>query len=212
MTVYLERGYIGMEPCGSTNSIKIRWRRISCIIYVGIDVAKDKHDCCILGSDAEKLYPVFSITNNRDGFDEINKKIQSAEADKFQIKVGLEATGHYHLNLLRSLLDNDLASFVINPLHTNLYRKGLSLRKTKTDKVDASSIAMMLITDKILKPYSDTSYHNEELKSLTRYRFIKVQERAKLKVSIARLINILFPELEKLVPDIHMASVYALLS
>ena len=71
---------------------------------------------------------------------------------------------------------------------------------------------MMLITDKTLKPYSDTSYHSEELKSLTRYRFDKVQERAKLKVSIARLVNILFPELEKLVPDIHMVSVYALLS
>ena len=59
--------------------------------------------------------------------------------------------------------------------------------------------------------YSDTSYHNEELKSLTRYRFDKVKERSKLKSSIARLICILFPELEKLVPSLHMASVYALL-
>lgn len=61
-------------------------------------------------------------------------------------------------------------------------------------------------------PYSNTSYHNEELKSLTRYRFDKVQERAKLKTSISRLVCILFPELEKLVPTLHMASVYALLS
>ncbi|MDE7176867.1 MAG: IS110 family transposase [Lachnospiraceae bacterium] len=182
------------------------------MIYVGIDVAKDKHDCCILGPDAKKLYPVFTISNNRDGFDELYEKIQDAETDIALIKVGLEATGHYSLNLLGSLIDKGLTTCVINPLHTNLYRKGLSLRKTKTDKVDASSIAMMLITDKTLKPYSDTSYHNEELKSLTRYRFDKVQERARLKVSIARLVNILFPELEKLVPDIHMASVYALLS
>ncbi len=182
------------------------------MIYVGIDVAKDKHDCCILGPDTEKLYPVFTISNNRDGFDELYEKIQAAETDIDQIKVGLEATGHYSLTLLGSLIDKGLTTCVINPLHTNLYRKGLSLRKTKTDKVDASSIAMMLITDKTLKPYSDTSYHNEELKSLTRYRFDKVQERARLKVSVARLVNILFPELEKLVPDIHMASVYALLS
>ena len=33
------------------------------------------------------------------------------------------------------------------------------------------------------KPYTDTAYHNEELKSLTRYRFDKVKERAKLKSS-----------------------------
>jgi hypothetical protein len=71
---------------------------------------------------------------------------------------------------------------------------------------------MMLITDKTLKSYSDSSYHNEELKSLTRYRFDKVQERARLKTSVSRLVNILFPELEKLVPSLHMSSVYALLS
>lgn len=57
-----------------------------------------------------------------------------------------------------------------------------------------------------------TCYHNEELKSLTRYRFDKVKERAKLKSSVSRLVCILFPELEKLVPTLHMASVYALLS
>ena len=62
-----------------------------------------------------------------------------------------------------------------------------------------------------LKPYTDTAYHNEELKSLTRYRFDKVKERAKLKSSISRLICILFPELEKLVPSLHTASVYTLL-
>lgn len=70
----------------------------------------------------------------------------------------------------------------------------------------------MLMSDVNLKSYSDTSYHNEELKSLTRYRFDKVKERAKLKTSISRLVTILFPELEKLVPTLHMASVYALLS
>ena len=178
------------------------------MIYVGIDVAKEKHDCCILGSDGEILFSPFTIQNTLQGFDELYEKIWSLTSDMSEIKVGLEATGHYHLNLLRSLLDNGLPSFVINPLHTNLYRKGQSLRKTKTDKVDAASIAMMLLTDRTLKPYSDTSYHNEELKSLTRYRFDKVQERARLKTSVSRLVNILFPELEKLVPSLHMASVF----
>ena len=105
-----------------------------------------------------------------------------------------------------------MPTYVINPLHTNLYRKSLSLRKTKTDKVDSRTIATMIMSDLNLKSYSDISYHNEELKSLTRYRFDKVKERAKLKSSVARLINILFPELEKLVPSLHMVSVYALLS
>ena len=182
------------------------------MIYVGIDVAKDKHDCFITNSDGEVLFPVFTIQNNREGFDGLFSRIQSVSHDMSNIKVGLEATGHYSYNLLGYLIDKGLPTFVINPLHTNLYRKSLSLRKTKTDKVDARTIAMMLMSDVNLKSYSDTSYHNEELKSLTRYRFDKVQERARLKQSVSRLVTILFPELEKLVPTLHMASVYALLS
>lgn len=181
------------------------------MFYIGIDVAKDKHDCCILGSDGEVIYAPFTIPNTLQGLDDLYEKIDSLTSDFTEIRVGLEATGHYHLNLLHSLLDNGLPCFVINPLHTNLFRKGQSLRKTKTDKVDAASIAMMLITDKTLKPYSETSYHNEELKSLTRYRFDKVQERSQLKVSVSRLVSILFPELEKMVPTLHMNSVYKLL-
>lgn len=182
------------------------------MIFVGIDVAKNKHDCFISNSDGEVLFDVFTITNNRAGFDDLYQKIKSVSNDFAKIKVGLEATGHYSYNILGYLLDKGLTTYLINPLHTNLYRKSLSLRKTKTDKVDARTIAMMLMSDVDLKSYSDTLYHNEELKSLTRYRFDKVKERAKLKTSVTRLVTILFPELEKLVPTIHIASVYALLS
>lgn len=182
------------------------------MIYVGIDVAKDKHDCFITNSEGEVLFKPFTIPNNHEGFDSLYQKIRSVCSDMSKIKVGLEATGHYSYNILGYLVDKGLPTFVINPLHTNLYRKSLSLRKTKTDKVDSRTIAMMLMSDVNLKSYSDTSYHNEELKSLTRYRFDKVKERAKLKQSISRLVTILFPELEKLVPTLHIASVYALLS
>lgn len=182
------------------------------MIYVGIDVAKDKHDCFITNSDGEVLFQSFTILNNREGFETLFKTIESVSEDLSQVKVGLEATGHYSYNLLGFLFRKGLPTYVINPLHTNLYRKSLSLRKTKTDKVDARTIASMIMSDVNLKSYSDTSYHNEELKSLTRYRFDKVKERAKLKSSVSRLICILFPELEKLVPTLHMASVYALLS
>ena len=182
------------------------------MIYVGIDVAKDKHDCFITNFDGEVLFKAFTITNNLDGFNELYQKIASVMDDVTKIKVGLEATGHYSYNLLGYLIDKGLPTYVINPLHTNLYRKSLSLRQTKTDKVDARTIASMLMSDVNLKSYSDTSYHNEELKSLTRYRFDKVKERAKLKTSVSRLVCILFPELEKLVPTLHIASVYAMLS
>ena len=210
MTVYLEVGYNRKEPCGF-KTVSIPKPRRFYMIYVGIDVAKDKHDCFITNSDGEVLFDAFTIINNLEGFTDLFNKILSTSNDLSKIKVGLEATGHYSYNLLGFLVDKGFPTFVINPLHTNLYRKSLSLRLTKTDKVDARTIALMLMSDVNLKSYSDTSYHNEELKSLTRYRFDKVRERSKLKVSISRLVTILFPELEKLVPTLHMVSVYSLL-
>ena len=182
------------------------------MIVVGIDVAKDKHDCFIVDSEGTVLFDVFTVPNTLDGFNILLDNIKSVTENFDKIKVGLEATGHYSYNLLGFLLNNGLPTYVLNPLHTNLYRKSLTLRKTKTDKVDARVIASMLMSCVDLKPYTSTLYQNEELKSMTRYRFDKVSERAKLKTSVSRIVTILFPELEALVPSLHTKSVYALLS
>ena len=92
------------------------------MIYVGIDVAKDKHDCCILESEADKLYPVFTIPNNKAGFDELYEKIFTVTDDKTKINVGLEATGHY-----RYILPQRGAE-VINSLS---FRQGSGTSKTQ---------------------------------------------------------------------------------
>jgi len=181
------------------------------MIYAGIDVAKDKHDCLIVDADGIEFFPTFIIPNNRTGFECLFERLTLCSEDLAQIKVGLEATGHYSDNLLEFLITNGLSTTVINPLHSNLYGKSLSFRKTRTDKVAAHSIATMLRTE-CLKPYSHSSYQIRELKSLTRYRHSLVQDCGRLKSSYSRLCTIVFPELEKKVPSLHIASVYALLS
>lgn len=181
------------------------------MIYVGIDVAKNKHDCFITNAEREPLFSSFAIPNNLTGFTDLYQKISSLKHEVKDVKIGLEATGHYSYNILGFLLGKGFHPFVINPLHTNLYRKSHSLRKTKTDTVDAKTITEMLMSDIKLEPYTSLSFLNENLKSLTRYRFDKIRERAKLKQSVTRLICILFPEIEDLVSIIHLPSIYALL-
>ena len=123
------------------------------VVSVGIDVSKDKHDCFIVSSEGEVLADAFIIPNTMDGFHYLLQRIRHCTAPQDKIKVGLEATGHYSYNLLGFLLNNGLPTYVLNPLRTNLYRKSLSLRKTKTDRVDARTIATMLLSDAGLKPY-----------------------------------------------------------
>ncbi len=38
------------------------------MVCVGIDVAEDKHDCFIMNTEGDILADVFTIPNNRDGF------------------------------------------------------------------------------------------------------------------------------------------------
>ena len=121
------------------------------MIIVAVDVAKDKHDCFITNTDGEVLYDSFAIQNNQEGFEDLYQKICSVTDSSQNVKVGLEATGHYHLNLLGYLLDKGFPTCLINPLQTSLFRKSLSFRKTKTDPVDARAIARLLMSDRTLQ-------------------------------------------------------------
>lgn len=47
------------------------------MISVGIDVAKDKHDCFIVNSEGEVLADVFTIPNNMEGVHCLLQKIQA---------------------------------------------------------------------------------------------------------------------------------------
>ena len=180
------------------------------MIYVGIDVAKDKHDCFAMNSDGEILIEKLTITNNLDGFETLYNSLMNFSDSLDNIKVGLEATGHYSNNILNFLTEKGFNIYLINPLQTNLYVKGQSLRKTKTDKLDAHVIATMLVSDN-LKPYITVSYHISELKSLTRHRFRLVKENSKFKTSLVRLVDIVFPELPKIVSSVAQKSCLALL-
>lgn len=177
------------------------------MFLVGIDVAKDKHDCFICDSEGNVLKDVFTFSNDREGF---NLLLSFMPTSSENVKVGLEATGHYSLNLINFLMDNGYSPVVFNPLQINLFRKAHTLRKTKTDKIDAKLIALMLSSNDA-KPHLDLSYHVTELKSLTRYRSRLKDQLARLKISLARIIEIVFPELEDCVYSINQKSTMALL-
>lgn len=180
------------------------------MLFLGIDIASKKHDCCIIGENSEVLAPVFSFENNAAGFDFLLNTVRTHCHDFKEVKVGLEATGHYSNNLISFLQDKGFCLTVFNPLQVNLYRKAQTLRKTKTDKADARFLAQILITSE-QATYAPQSPEIAELKALVRHRFRLVSLRTRLKVSVSRLVAILFPELPDVVSTIHQASAYALL-
>ncbi|MBO4478856.1 MAG: IS110 family transposase [Clostridia bacterium] len=166
------------------------------MIYVGIDVAKDKHDCHIMRDDGEVLVDNFTFENSKTGFEFFDRVVKQNKRRKEEVKVGLEYTGHYSQNILEHLKTQPYAVLPLNPLKVNLFRKSKSLRNTKTDKSDARYIAEVTAETEVEKRRHVLG-DIRVLRSLTRYRY-RVQKTVQCtKNRYRRVLQLVFPEFEK---------------
>ena len=180
-------------------------------LYYGIDVASEKHNCCII-DDKEHVLHEFAFSNDQAGFSLLlhflnHPKIPS-DVKRY---IGLEATGVYGENLTDFLRRNGFEVTTFNPLSVKKQLTATTLRKTKTDKSDAKFLAVMLARGNY-EPDAPTLYHICELKSLSRKRFLLVKKRSAAKNVAKALITKLFPEYVNCFTDTFGASSMAILS
>lgn len=160
--------------------------------FIGIDISKYKHDCCIISAADQKVVSKVTIKNNKAGFNELLTIIHSL-ANSADIRIGFESTAHYALNL-ELFLENSLLTFMeVNPVLISEYKKSKTLRRTKNDSVDCESIARWLMTVEY-KPHSKGFYHAYSLKSLTRLRDKLIRQRSFYLVKITNVLDHTFPE------------------
>jgi len=160
--------------------------------FVGIDISKYKHDCCIISAADQKIVSKFTVKNDKTGFEQL-LTIFNSLSNPQDIKIGFESTAHYALNL-ELFLENANHSFMeINPVLIKEYKKSTSLRRTKTDSIDCESIARWLMTVEY-KPHSKGFYHAYSLKSLTRLRDRLVRQRSFYLIKITNVLDHTFPE------------------
>ena len=160
--------------------------------FIGIDISKYKHDCCIISAADQKVVSKVTIKNNKAGFNELLTIIHSL-TNPADIRIGFESTAHYALNL-ELFLENSLLTFMeVNPVLISEYKKSKTLRRTKTDSVDCESIARWLMTVEY-KPHSKGFYHAYSLKSLTRLRDKLIRQRSFYLVKITNVLDHTFPE------------------
>lgn len=173
------------------------------MIYAGIDIASEKHECCILNEDKVVLEQ-FSFPNTQLGFQSL-EAVLLKYASRESIRIGLEATGVYGNTLTCFLRRKGFAFMTFNPLAVHKRLCATTLRKTKTDKCDAKFLASLLTLEQF-KPDHEISYHISELKSLSRARFNMVKNCSKAKVKVKALLMVLFPEIIGAFSDIFCAS------
>ena len=162
---------------------------------IGIDISKFKHDCFIATETGLVIKDSFSFDNNQEGFKKFLNVLLSLDQTQ-EIRIGLEATGHYGTNLKLFLHENNFSFIEFNPVLSERYRQVSSLRKTKNDKIDAKLISKMLLSYDY-KTNSSISYHILKLKSLTRFRKRLVKNRTIFKERLINILDIAFPEYSK---------------
>ena len=162
------------------------------MFYVGIDIAKYKHDCFIINENHRVVKKAFTFANSSDGFAELLATLNKLKS-KGKIKIGFEATGHYGSNLKVFLSSHKFTFMELNPVLIHKFIETQSLRKLKTDKVDCEFIANYLSTVEY-KPYPNRFYHIYSLKSLVRLYDSMVRNRTYYIVKLTNVLDHIFPE------------------
>lgn len=168
-------------------------------MFVGIDIGKHRHQAAFRDAHGNQVHPTLAFDNTEDGFSLFLQALETAR-DHGAPVIGMEATGHYWLNLYSCILGLDLEVHVINPIQTDAIRR-MNIRKTKTDSVDCYYIAQVLR----IGEYSDVSLQSDdiaELRQLCRYRYGLTDEISAVKNQIIGLVDRIFPEYHTLFSDI----------
>jgi len=163
--------------------------------YVGIDVSKYKHDCFITNEAGEVIRDTFTFDNTGTGFKQFFDVLSNL-GDPKEIKVGFESTGHYMNNLIKHLSVKGYSFTVLNPIIVARFRSSTTLRRIKTDTIDARLIALYLSTAEF-KSYHLQVYHFPELKSLSRMRERLVKQRSLFLVMLTNNLDQVFPEFKE---------------
>lgn len=164
-------------------------------LYVGIDVSSRNNVVYLMKPDGSKIKN-FSVSNSRDGSKKLVKEILAALAafSLTDVLIGLEATSVYGENLVYFLREDiSLVPFnrkihVLNPKQVNKFKESYN-DLPKNDYVDSFIIADCLRFGRINKEVYLEDYRYKALQSLTRARFVAVQNLTREK---QRFMNVLF--------------------
>ena len=177
---------------------------------VGVDIGKDFHQATILDPGGEVVGGTIKFDNTALGFTKFLSHLQRLMSEKESCLVSLEATGHYWLPLYLFLLDKSYKVQVFNPYQSDALRK-VFLGRAKTDKLDAELVARLARVG----TQKATPLPGEELlslRNLSRFRSELVFQAADTKRRLVFLLDLIFPEFEKLFSDVFGKTALVLLT
>lgn len=171
-------------------------QRFSC--FCGIDAGKSNHVACLMDLDGQIIARSQSFSNDAAGFalllQRMTETCQGRSIPLQAVLVGMEATGHYWYALHEHLVQLGYTVVVLNPLQTAQQAKK-GIRKRKTDKIDARTIATLLKNGDY-RPSVIPGELAMNARQLARLWYTLVGQRARLKLLIHAKLEWVWPEFE----------------
>ncbi len=174
------------------------------ILYIGIDVSKDKCDVCIKNQGGNDLVKRFQISNTKADLNKLYEtieKIKLKNPENSDVVFGLEATGIYYLPLYSALRRDGQKIRLYNPIQTSGFRK-MNIRKTKTDPIDAAIIADMLRYSEPPLANGIQDLNLYQLRELVRIRHRLIDKRSRCKLQLIRNLDIIWPGYKTIMPTV----------
>jgi len=160
------------------------------MIYVGVDIGKDRHAAAAVSEAGESAMPPFYFTQDAGGFAALFGALEKLGGPG-AAAVGMEATGHYWKVLRHALAKRGYRADVINPLITSR-EASADVRGRKSDKLDAVAVANVM--RKGGHSPAPAAGAADTLKTLARHRRALVARRSDAKNRLAAALDVAFPE------------------
>lgn len=169
-------------------------------IVAGIDVSKNFSDMCILG-ETNDIVKELHFNHDEPGLHRAHELLLEVEAN-FSCKpvIIMESTGHYHRLPYYFFRNLGYECIVVNPLQTNAI-KNISIRKIKSDKVDAYRIAFLYR----LQDFETTNMPVDilfDMRNLTRQHCDLVKTRTMYTNQLIAVLDQAFPSFKKVFKDL----------
>jgi transposase len=176
---------------------------------VGIDIGSQTCSFSTLKPDKSQVIKPTDFANAPAGFAVLLDKLERLGVPPSQILIGLEATSRYGENLYRLLESRGYQLCLLHPRQTHQFAQQRGLR-AKTDKLDAGTIARVLLSGEARRGYVPTDLI-ATYRELARLQTQLTEDVTRYRNEIHALLQVLFPEFSQVFADPCRPTALALL-
>jgi transposase len=173
----------------------------SSTIVVAVDVGKTSAMLSATDSARKRVFGPVEFAMTRSGLAATVHRVSAVVAPSAQVKIGVEAAGHYHRPVLDYGWPTGWEVLELNPAHVAEQRRVVGRRRVKTDAIDLEAITDLLLAGRG-QLITEREVLIGELSAWAGHRSRRVATRSATKNQLLGQLDRAFPGLTLALPDV----------